>query len=227
MLILADMNPQILITVLFLDTLLVVSAVSAKTKHSAKTQQTVRVASPCKVTGQHGIDRWPAKTDAESVPSDKSKITSITPSQVFAWPGVGVGAHLTKQSPRSASEQRWFALTAMVARMKMEADGDIHIELVDANDTKTGIVGAEIPPGQIWCKLRNLALGWTTQKFPFNFSSSQNLTVPGRHVITVTGKAFYDVDHAPKDRSNQRVGRFPPGYAVWEIHPVMAITFTR
>jgi hypothetical protein len=219
------MNLQILITVLFLDALLVVSAVSAKTKHSARTEQTVRVASPCEVTGQHGIDRWPAKTDAESVPSDKSKITSITPSQVFAWPGVGVGAHLTKQSPRSASEQRWFALTGMVAGMKMEADGDIHIELVDANDTKTGIVGAEIPPGQAWCELRNLALGWTTRKFPFNFSSSQNLTVTGRHVITVTGKAFYDVDHAPKDRSNQRVGRFPPGYAVWEIHPVMAITW--
>jgi hypothetical protein len=223
----ADMNPQVLIIILFLNALLVVSAVSAKTKRSAvsaKAKQTVRLASPCKVTGQHGVDRWPAKTDPESVPSDKSKITSITPSQVFAWPGVGVGAHLTKQSPRSASEQRWFALTGFVAGMKIEADGDIHIELVDANDNKTGIVGAEIPPGQIWCDLRNLALSWTTQKFPFSFSSSKNLTVTGRHVITVTGKAFYDVDHAPKDRSNQRIGRFPPGYAVWEIHPVIAMT---
>jgi hypothetical protein len=220
------MNPQILVAIL-LNTFLVASGVSAKTKHSAKTKQNVTLASPCKVTGQHGIDRWPAKTDAESVPSDKSKITSITPSQVFAWPGVGVAAHLTKQSPRSASEQRWFALTGAITGMKMEADGDIHIELVDANHIKTGTVGAEIPPGQTWCKLRSLALGWTTQKFPFSFGSSKNLTVTGRPVITATGKAFYDVDHAPKDRSNQRVGRFPPGYAVWEIHPVMAITFTR
>jgi hypothetical protein len=218
------MNPKILRAVVFLNALLFVSAVSAKTKHSAKTKQTVMLASPCKLTGQHGVDRWPAKTDAESIPSDKSKITSITPSQVFAWPGVGVGAHLTKKSPRSASEQRWFALTGIVAGMKVEADGDIHIELVDANDNKTGIVGAEIPPNQIWCELRKLALSWTTQKFPFSFSSSKNLTVVGRHVVTVTGKAFYDVDHAPKDRSNQRVGRFPPGYAVWEIHPVMGMT---
>jgi hypothetical protein len=176
------------------------------------------------LTGQHGVDRWQAKTDPESIPSNKSKITSITPSQVFAWPGVGVGAHLTRKSPRSASEQRWFALTGVVAGMKTEADGDIHIELMDANDNKTGIVGAEIPPGTIWCELRKLAFSWTTQKFPFSFSSSKNLTVTGRHVTTVTGKAFYDVDHAPKDRSNQRVGRFPPGYAVWEIHPVMGMT---
>ena len=218
------MNPQILRAVVFLNAALFVSAVSAKTKHSANTKQTTRLESQCKLTGQHGVDRWQAKTDAESIPSDKSKITSITPSQIFAWPGVGVGAHLTKKSPRSASEQRWFALTGVVAGMKTEADGDIHIELVDANDNKTGIVGAEIPPGKIWCELRKLAFSWTNQKFPFSFSSSKNLTVTGRHVTTVTGKAFYDVDHAPKNRSNQRVGRFPPGYAVWEIHPVMGMT---
>ena len=39
------------------------------------------------------------------------------------------------------------------------------------------------------------------------------------HVITVTGKAFYDIGHAPADHSNRR--STPKGYAVWEIHPVM------
>ncbi|HMH41856.1 MAG TPA: hypothetical protein VK557_00110 [Pyrinomonadaceae bacterium] len=38
-------------------------------------------------------------------------------------------------------------------------------------------------------------------------------------VITVTGKAFYDIGHAPADHSNRR--STPKGYAVWEIHPVM------
>src|SRR5437588_10165421 len=118
------MNPQILRAVVFLNALLFVSAVSAKTKHSANAKQTVRLASPCKITGQHGVDRWPAKTDPERVPADKSKITSITPSQIFAWPGVGVNAHLTKQSSRIASEQRWLALTGRVVGMKLEADGD-------------------------------------------------------------------------------------------------------
>jgi hypothetical protein len=41
------------------------------------------------------------------------------------------------------------------------------------------------------------------------------------HVITVTGKAFYDIGHAPADHSNRRTS--PKDYAVWEIHPVMAL----
>jgi len=191
---------------------------------TAEAQQTVTLASPCKITGQHGIDRWPAKTDPQRVPADRSKITPITPAQMFAWPGVGVGAHLTKKSPRSASEQRWLALTGRVAGMKVETDGDIHIELVDANDNKPGIVGAEIPPGPAWCEFRKLALSWTTQKTPFSFKGSKTFTVSGQHVVTLTGKAFYDVDHAPKDRSNDRGKPFKPGYAVWEIHPVMGMT---
>ena len=212
------MNPRLILVTIFLNALLVISASSATTK------RTVRLASPCKITGQHGVDRWPAKTDSEHVPADKSKIKSVTPSQIFAWPGVGVSAHLTKQSSRIASEQRWLALTGRVVGMKLEADGDIHIELVDANDNKPGIVGAEIPPGQVWCEFRKLALSWTTQKFPFSFGSSKSLTVTGNHVVTVTGKAFYDVDHAPKDRSNERGKPFKPGYAVWEVHPVMGMT---
>jgi hypothetical protein len=35
----------------------------------------------------------------------------------------------------------------------------------------------------------------------------------------VTGKAFYDIGHAPADHSNRR--STPTGYTVWEIHPVM------
>jgi hypothetical protein len=41
------------------------------------------------------------------------------------------------------------------------------------------------------------------------------------HVITVTGKAFYDIGHAPADHSNRR--STPKGYAVWEVHPVMKL----
>lgn len=131
---------------------------------------------------------------------------------------------LTTASKRLVAEQRWYTVTGRVTGMKIEADGDLHIELEDANGNRPGIVGAEIPPGQIWCELRKLALSWTTQRYPFHFGSSKSLTVVGRHVISVTGKAFYDVDHAPKDRSNERGVPFKPGYSVWEIHPVMAIS---
>jgi hypothetical protein len=55
-------------------------------------------------------------------------------------------------------------------------------------------------------------------KAPFSLKPrSSNSREP--HVITVTGKAFYDIGHAPADHSNRR--STPKGYAVWEIHPVM------
>jgi hypothetical protein len=61
--------------------------------------------------------------------------------------------------------------------------------------------------------------GWTTQKFPFDVKTAHTLKFREPYVITVTGKAFYDIGHAPADHSNRR--STPKGYAVWEIHPVM------
>jgi hypothetical protein len=63
--------------------------------------------------------------------------------------------------------------------------------------------------------------GWTTQKFPFSVKTAHTLKLLEPHVITVTGKAFYDIGHAPADHSNRRSK--PEGYAVWELHPVMAL----
>jgi len=59
------------------------------------------------------------------------------------------------------------------------------------------------------------------QSFPFSFKASERLDIREQHVITVTGKAFFDVDHAPADHSNRRAK--PKDHAVWEIHPVMAL----
>jgi hypothetical protein len=42
-------------------------------------------------------------------------------------------------------------------------------------------------------------------------------------VITVTGKAFFDVSHSRKDQQLNRRSHLP-GYAAWEIHPVMKLT---
>ncbi len=61
--------------------------------------------------------------------------------------------------------------------------------------------------------------GWTHTRFPFHTSSARKLNITNPPVITVIGKAFWDIGHAPKDQRNQR--RYLPGYAVWEIHPVM------
>jgi hypothetical protein len=45
--------------------------------------------------------------------------------------------------------------------------------------------------------------------------------VGGAPIITVTGKAYWDVGHAPKDQSNRR--SHLPGYVAWEVHPVMGL----
>ena len=102
---------------------------------------------------------------------------------------------------------------------KWEADGDIHIALEDATGNNVGTVSAEIPVGPKWCEIRQTIFNWTTQKFPFGVKAAHALKIREPHVITVTGKAFYDIGHAPADHSNRR--STPTGYAVWEIHPVM------
>jgi hypothetical protein len=95
------------------------------------------------------------------------------------------------------------------------------MELEDATGNSVGTVSAEIPVGPKWCEIRQTVFSWTTQSFPFSLKTAKKLKIREPHVITVTGKAFYDVAHAPADHSNRRSK--PEGYAVWEIHPVMAL----
>src|SRR5947207_9524413 len=138
-------------------------------------------------------------------------------SDVFSWRGSA--EHLTQSSERTGIENNWFALTGRVVAVKVEMDGDLHIALEDASGNAVGTVSAEIPVGPKWCEIRQTVFGWTTQKFPFAVKTAHALKIREPHVITVTGKAFYDIGHAPADHSNRR--STPKGYAVWEIHPVM------
>ena len=86
--------------------------------------------SPCECQGFHGKNRWIAKTDLTPVPVDKSAIQSVTPSQIYAWEGLGTDVDLTPYSEaRMQSEEKWYALTGRVVDAKVEADGDIHIAL--------------------------------------------------------------------------------------------------
>jgi len=182
----------------------------------------VAFVSPCECQGQKSGSRWTPKTDPSPVPLDKSAIQSVTPSQIYEWKGPEPNVPLTPDTDtRIPAEQKWYNLTGRLVNLKVEADGDITLVLKDADGRKAGSVGAEIPVGPQWCELRKLVFGWTTQSFPFSFKGSQTLEVREQQVITVTGKAFFDVDHASADRSNRRTK--PKKYAVWEIHPVMAL----
>jgi hypothetical protein len=49
-----------------------------------------------------------------------------------------------------------------------------------------------------------VVFGWTMQSFPFSVKTAHALKIREQHVITVTGKAFYDIAYAPADHSNRR-----------------------
>ena len=186
------------------------------------TAGTVTFVSPCECQGQKSGSRWPVKTDPSPVPLDKSTIQAVTPSQICEWKGPGLNEPLTpKTDTRIAAEQKWYNLTGRLVGVKVENDGDITLVLKDAEGKKAGNVGAEIPVGPTWCELRQTVFGWITQSFPFSFKDSQKLEMREAHVITVTGKAFFDVQHVSADNSNRRAKQ--KKYAVWEIHPVMAL----
>jgi hypothetical protein len=186
------------------------------------TAGTVTFVSPCECQGQKSGSRWPVKTDLSPAPLDKSTIQAVTPSQIYEWKGPGPDVPLTpKTDTRIAAEQKWYNVTGRLDSVKVEDDGDITLVLKDAEGKKAGSVGVEIPVGSTWCELRQTVFGWTTQSFPFSFNESQRLEMPKTHIITVTGQAFFDVDHAPADHSNRRTK--PKKYSVWEIHPVMAL----
>jgi hypothetical protein len=106
--------------------------------------------------------------------------------------------------------------------VKVEVDGDLHVALQDATGDKPGIVVCEVPAKQQWCSIRETVFSWTTTTFPFHTSSAKKLTLNQTPVITVTGKAFFDVGHSLKDQRSNRRSHLPD-YAAWEIHPVMKL----
>ncbi|MGB8804302.1 MAG: hypothetical protein WCC93_05195, partial [Chthoniobacterales bacterium] len=93
----------------------------------------VTFVSPCECQGQKDGTRWPVKTDPSPVPSDKSTIQSVTPSQICEWKGPAPKKPLTPQTnTRIAAEQKWYNLTGRLDSVKVEGDGDITLVLKDA-----------------------------------------------------------------------------------------------
>jgi hypothetical protein len=155
----------------------------------------------------HGQHRWSVKIDPSLPPADANAIQAVTPSDIFNWQGPT--EYLVPSSER-------------VIELRAEEDGDLHIALQDATGDKPGIVVAEIPAKPQWCELRQIVFGWTQVQFPFRVRSGRKLKVAQPPIITVIGKAFFDIGHAPADHSNRRTDL--QGYAAWEIHPVMKLT---
>lgn len=121
---------------------------------------------------------------------------------MYGWPGID--AQLTWQSERTGRENNWYSVTGRVVAVKAEADGDLHIALQGATGEKPGIVVCEVPPQPQWCEIRKIVFSWTRTRFPFRITSAKKLNVIDSPIITVAGKAFWDVGHAPRDQTNRR-----------------------
>jgi hypothetical protein len=181
--------------------------------------------------GAHGVYRWDVKTDHEVPPDTIPAANKVKPSDIGKWPPPrGV---ITKQTPRSGREKEWFEVIGKVTLVKAEEDGDLHIQLVDADgDSKVNVV-VEVPVRQQvgespWDSIREEVFSWTKTKFPFRTKSSEKLILKKNPVIRVEGKAFFDATHAGKGPGavpNRRKD-VPAGeeVTVWEIHPVMVLT---
>ncbi len=177
----------------------------------------------CNCVGCHAEYRWDVKTDEDEPPQNVTN--KLTPSAIGAWSGPG--GIFTKATPRKGKEKRWYQLTGRVTLVKLEVDGDLHIQLVDdgAKDDDVNVV-VEVPFGEVWCDVRKEVLSWTSQKFPLQ-TAGKKFTLNKHPVITVTGKAFYDAIHGGGDTSlNRRPTPKNPAattkhVTIWEIHPVM------
>jgi len=67
--------------------------------------------------------------------------------------------------------------------------------------TSQASLSVEIPAQPQWCEIRTTVFGWTPTRFPFHTGTAKTLKFGQSPIITVIGKAFWEVGHAPKDQS--------------------------
>jgi hypothetical protein len=89
--------------------------------------------SPCGYQGNGGQYRWAVKIDPATPPATIPSNCQLSPLQMFNWTG-GMGK-ITSNTPRQGREKQWIKLTGQVLAVIVEADGDVHLELVNAGDT--------------------------------------------------------------------------------------------
>jgi hypothetical protein len=141
-------------------------------------------------------------------PVDASVTQAVTPSGVYV--GRGQQHILTRRPKRTGIENNWYALTGRVVAVKVEVDGDLHLAIADATGDRPGIVVCEVRVKSQRCEMCNAVFGWTHTRFPFHTSSSaKKLTFDQTPVITVIGKAYFDVGHSLKDQLSNRRSHLP------------------
>jgi hypothetical protein len=186
----------------------------------ARAKPTVTFISECACDGNHGVSRWAAKTDVALPPANFSHIPPITPADMYEWSGPGLT--ISHSSPRIAAEEEWYAVTGKIDKLRVEDDGDLHLVMNNV-DGRAGEIVVEVPLGPAWCAMRHTVFSWTGARFPFAVGQKDSYRLVQHPIVTVIGKAFYDIDHAGKD-TNENRRSYDHLVAVWEIHPVMEMS---
>ena len=119
---------------------------------------------------------------------------------------------LAKDDERQEDEFQVYKVTGKIPFVNVEADGDIHIELVDKNNSKLHLV-AEIPnPDCEITKESNYKEKFRKARNQF-INKYQDKTVWSEGTFEITGVLFHD-------KSNHGTGGNANGV---EIHPVISI----
>ncbi len=90
---------------------------------------------------------------------------------------------VTWQSERTGIENKWFALTGRIVAVQVEVDGDLHIALGDVKYRQKGRGVRFAKPFSVGRE----------RDSPLHIRSTRELTINQKPIITVIGKAFWDV----------------------------------
>jgi hypothetical protein len=188
---------------------------------SAAADEPVFFNSACECNGNHAEYRWAVKTDSQAPPATIPATHRLRPSDIGNWPGPGGKFH--KETVRAGKENEWFEDTGRVTLVKAEADGDFHVQLVDADGGSDVNIVVEVPLGDGWCDIRKAVMSWGKRQPPFTATHGNQLTLIKKPVVKVVGKAFYDAAHAGKNTAGNRRPVTKQAVTIWEIHPVMKL----
>ena len=195
---------------------------------STSGQDAVILTSACICPNCHGSYRAGVKDDPTAPLGRIPKSHQVTPRDIAAWPGLGGEIHTDTQ--RSGRELEWYGVIGRVTAVKIEADGDIHLQLENVGPHGADVqLIAEIPLGRRWCPIRREVLSWSSSTLPLSVTTGASLALTQHPVVRITGRAFYDGEHAVggDTRGNRRVAVGGVAASIWEIHPVAQLRRVR
>jgi len=123
---------------------------------------------------------------------------------------------------RTGAENKWYALTGRVVAVKLKGTVIYILNFETRLAINRESLLSKYQRNRSGVRFATRVFSWALTWFPFHTSSARKLNVTNPPIITVIGRAFFDIGHSLKDQSKNR-RRYHPDYAAWEIHPVMKL----